>query len=229
MRYTMDIHRMQTKASPTHLFDADNRMKICHFLDKYVTRLYGTCTVSTWFTKNKGKTIFDLVMMSDTAYTVAVIENGHERWDESKNGSDGDEELPRKTKFTKRGGKKGVYNTTGWSQEGIKFYNKVWEGWKKLSGYNKFGVWENLESMWFDYIEEKRDEGNQGRRKKHKLNLEDKDVDPPLPDLPCVAAKMVFLGDEDYQPDCPWKISGIERAIRDEMSGILLILIQKEA
>jgi hypothetical protein len=59
--------------------------------------------------------------------------------------------------------------------------------------------------------------------------LEDKDVDPPLPDLPCVAAKMVFLGDEDYQPDCPWKISGIERAIRDEMSGILLILIQKEA
>jgi hypothetical protein len=155
--------------------------------------------------------------MSDIAYTVAVIENGHERWDESKNGSDGDEELPRKTKFTKRGGIKGVHNTTGWSQEGIEFYNKVWEGWKKLSGYNKFGVWEKLESMWFDYIEETRDKKNQGRRKKHKSNLEDKDVDPPLPDLPCVAAEMVFLGDEDYQPDCPWKISGIERAIRDEL------------
>ena len=42
-------------------------------------------------------------------------------------------------------------------------------------------------------------------------------MDPPLPDLPCVAAKMVFLGDEDYQPDCPWKISGIERAIKDEL------------
>ncbi len=97
----------------------------------------------------------------------------------------------------------------------------MWEGWKKLSGYNKFGVWENLESMWFDYIEETRDEGNQGRRKKHKSNLEDKDVDPPLPDLPCVAAKMVFLGDEDYQPDCPWKISGIERAIRDELDARL--------
>jgi hypothetical protein len=112
MRYTMDIHRMLTKPTPMHLFDANNRMKICCFLDKYVARLYVTHTVSTWFTKNKGKTIFNLVTMSDIAYTVAVIENGHERWDESKNRSDGDEELPRKTKFTKRGGIKGMYNTT---------------------------------------------------------------------------------------------------------------------
>jgi hypothetical protein len=178
---------------------------------------YGTRTVSTWFTKNKGKTIFDLVTMSDIAYTVAVIEIGHKRWDESKNGSDGDEELPRKTKFTKRGGIKRVYNTTGWSQECIEFFNKVWEGWRKLSGYNKFGVWEKLESKWFDYIEETRDEGNQGRKKKHKSNLKYKDVNPPLPDLSCIAANMVFLGDEDYQSDCPWKISGIERAIRDEL------------
>ncbi len=42
-------------------------------------------------------------------------------------------------------------------------------------------------------------------------------MDPPLQDLPCVAAEMVFLGDEDYQPDCPWKISSIERAIKDEL------------
>ncbi len=122
MRYTIDIHRMPTKPTPMHLFDANNRVKICCFLDKYVTRLYGTRTVSTWFTKNKGKTIFDLVMMSDIAYTVAVIENGHERWDESKNGIDGDEESHRRTKFTKRGRIKGVYNTTGWSQEGVEFY-----------------------------------------------------------------------------------------------------------
>ena len=88
MRYTMDLHMMLTKPTPTHLFDAGNRMKICCFLDKYVTRLYGTRAVSAWFTKNKGKTIFDLVTMSDIAYTVAVIENGHDKWDESKNGSD---------------------------------------------------------------------------------------------------------------------------------------------
>ncbi len=47
--------------------------------------------------------------------------------------------------------------------------------------------------------------------------MEDEDVDHPLPDLPCVAAKIVFFGDEDYQPDCPWKISGVERAIGDAL------------
>jgi hypothetical protein len=109
----MDLHMMLTKPTPMHLFNAGNRMKICCFLDKYVTRLYGTCTVSTWFTKNKGKSIFDLVTMSDIAFTVAVIKNGHNKWDESKNGSDGDDESPKKPKFTKRGGIKGQYTTTG--------------------------------------------------------------------------------------------------------------------
>jgi hypothetical protein len=74
-------------------------MKICQFvLDKYVTRLYGTHMVSEWFTKNKGKTVFDMITRSDVAYTVAVIENGHEKWDELKygNGSDGHEESPKK-------------------------------------------------------------------------------------------------------------------------------------
>ncbi len=65
--------------------------------------------------------------MSHIAYTVAVIENGHDKWDESKNESDEDEESPKKPKLTKRGGIKGQYTTTGWSQEGIKFYNKVWD------------------------------------------------------------------------------------------------------
>ena len=63
--------------------------------------------------KNKGKTIFDLVTMSDIAYTVAVFENGQDKWDESKNGSDGNEESPKKPKFSKRGGIKGQYTTTG--------------------------------------------------------------------------------------------------------------------
>ncbi len=41
-------------------------------------------------------------------------------------------------------------------------------------------------------------------------------MDPP-PDLPCVPTEMVFFGDKDYQPDCPWKNSGIEGAINDVM------------
>jgi hypothetical protein len=37
-----------------------------------------------------------------------------------------------------------------------------------------------MESEWFDYVEETGVGGNQGRRKKHKSNLEDKDVDHPI-------------------------------------------------
>jgi hypothetical protein len=59
--------------------------------------------------------------------------------------------------------------------------------------------------------------GNQRRRKKHKSNLEDKDVDHPISDFPCEAAEMVFFGDEEHQPDCPWKNSGVERAIGDAL------------
>jgi hypothetical protein len=35
--------------------------------------------VSGWFIKNKGKTAFDIITMSDIAYTVAVIEKGHDK------------------------------------------------------------------------------------------------------------------------------------------------------
>jgi hypothetical protein len=28
---------------------------------------------------------------------------------------------------------------------------------------------------------------------------------------------MVFFGDDDYQPDCPWKDSSIERAMEDAL------------
>ncbi len=28
---------------------------------------------------------------------------------------------------------------------------------------------------------------------------------------------MVFIGDDDYQPDCPWKNSGNEGSINDAM------------
>jgi hypothetical protein len=42
----------------------------------------------------------------------------------------------------------------------------VWEGWKKLSGDDKLGVWEKLESKWYEYVEETR--GKQSRTKKHK-------------------------------------------------------------
>ena len=208
-RFTKDVHKMLTMPNRNHFFDAENRMKVCCFIDKYVTRMYGsTCAVSTWFAKNEGKTIFDLITMSDIAYTVAVIRNGHETWDEMMNTSKRQNSPKKTTKFTKRGGHRREYNTTGWSQEGIDFYNKVWEGWKTLSRENRLQLWKQLENEWFEHVEETR--GSQKRRKKHKTNLEEEDVDP-APNFPRLPTGMVFFGDDDYQPDRPWKNSGDDR------------------
>ena len=57
----MDIYKLLTMPKSAHCFDADNRMKVCRFIDKYVTKLQGTPVISTWFAKNEGKTIFDLI------------------------------------------------------------------------------------------------------------------------------------------------------------------------
>ncbi len=44
-----------------HLGDEINRKKIYYFIDKYVTRLYGSRHIQLWATKNQNRTIIDLI------------------------------------------------------------------------------------------------------------------------------------------------------------------------
>jgi hypothetical protein len=67
-----------------HLGDEMNRKKICNFIDKYVTRLYGSHHIQLWVDKNQNKTTFHLIKMSDLAYTVTVIENSHQIREQDK-------------------------------------------------------------------------------------------------------------------------------------------------
>ncbi len=73
---------MMKNPKERHFRDELNGKKTCYFIDKYVTRLYGSQHITWWAAQNKTKTIFDLVTMSDLAYTVVVIKNGHEIWDQ---------------------------------------------------------------------------------------------------------------------------------------------------
>ncbi len=139
-----------------HLGDEMNRKKICYFINKYVTRLYGSHHIQLWAAKNQNKTIFDLIKISDLAYAVAVIENSHEIWEQCNEGQnvsskigrerwerDQEESSTKKTpKLTKRAGKKREYNTSVWNHERIHFFNKVCDKWKKLASENKEGTWE---------------------------------------------------------------------------------------
>ena len=99
-----------------------------------------------------------MVTMSDIAYTVAVVENSYEAWNEEhgiENAGEGEEqELYRrpqktvKTKFTNQVRKKRQCNMLGWSTDGIQFYNSVHESWWALS---KDTTWTILEEEWAAY------------------------------------------------------------------------------
>jgi hypothetical protein len=71
-RYT-EIYKMFTMPKKAHLFDKENRMKICQFIDKYVTRQYGTRMVSACLAMYKDKIIFNIITMSDISYMGMAI------------------------------------------------------------------------------------------------------------------------------------------------------------
>jgi len=120
-------------------------------MDKYMSGLYVSHSISNWITKNKGKHFLDMVTMSDMAYTVAVIKNSYEAWDEEHaidNAVEGEEQevyrRPQKTvkmKFTNRVGKKRQCNMSGWSTDGIHFYNSVRASWRALSQILRGLLW----------------------------------------------------------------------------------------
>jgi hypothetical protein len=89
--YSINLHRLLTSPSLTSL--SADLPAVCRFLGKYVSGIYGTCSIIAWVTKNKGRPFLDMVTMSDIAYTVAVIENSYKVWDaEHEEKEKGDEE-----------------------------------------------------------------------------------------------------------------------------------------
>ena len=125
---------------------------VCRFLDKYVSGIYGTCSIIMWITKNKGRQFIDMVTISNIAYTVTVIENSYKVWDAERKEKDkveegdsviaGGHQIRQKTtvksKFTSQGGKKTQCNKPCWSNKGIEFYKKVHECWCELSGESEY-------------------------------------------------------------------------------------------
>lgn len=188
---------------------------VCRFMDKYVTGLYGSRSIINWITKNKGKHFLDMVTMSDIAYTVAVIENSYAAWDEEHEINNAErheqqEEVYRrpqktvKTKFTNRVGKKRQCNMSGWSADGIQFYNKVRDSWRALSLDQSNPTWSMLEEEWATY-EDKTNFGRSSRRKKNEHEEpEDDYYDGGDHDCQDLWDKFVLLdGDEDFMDERP--------------------------
>ncbi len=73
---------MLVRQTEFKIIEEGYKLTIFAFVAKFVSRIYGICTINTWLSKKKGPTFFDLMTISDIAYTVAVYENSYEVWDQ---------------------------------------------------------------------------------------------------------------------------------------------------
>ena len=148
-----------------NLQDEIKKKIIFVFVSKFLSRIYGICMINAWLSKKKGSTFFDLMTMSDFAYTVAVLENSYEVWDqelEKEKMSKTDWEdytkskdyIKKTPKYTDRKGKKREYCNSGWSKVGIEFFNDIRKRWRDISSRNMAGAWSDLEKNWAEYAKE---------------------------------------------------------------------------
>jgi hypothetical protein len=114
---------MLVSAEPTSI--ATKKKMVCHFVEWYVSSIYGVQAIQVWANKNKGLHFFQMFTMSNAAYTLAVIENGYAAWDKihKKSAQQGqDEDSTRngdrntiivKGKYTCHSGSKRQYSHSG--------------------------------------------------------------------------------------------------------------------
>ncbi len=149
--------------TPLQLMDKPNKDKIFHFLAKFVFCLYRTRTIAKWMSKKKDSSFFDMITMLDIGYTIAVVENSYEYWDQCfELNSDEDQEAHVKNDeyteksplFTSPARRQRKYCGSGWSEEGIEFYNNIWMQWITISKESRCDVWTLLKEDWLEYAEE---------------------------------------------------------------------------
>ena len=192
------------------LQDDIKRKAIYVFVSKFVSRIYGISMINAWLSKKKGSTFFNLMTISDFAYTVAVLENSYEvwnqefkqeqtsktEWEDYMNSKDYMKKTP---KFTGQEGKKREYCNSGWSKAGIDFFNDVRQRWRKLSSQNTLNLWSELEEGWAEYAED----NNFGNTYTRKLTVTRKDTSG---DTPHEEEEGLPEDRFDFKnEDCPWK------------------------
>ena len=201
----------------------DKRNVIYLFVSKFVSRIYGIRMINAWLSKKKGSTFFDLMTMSDFAYTVAVLENSYEVWDQQgkreqmstaqwKEYINSDEYIKKTPKFTDQKGKKREYCDSGWTKAGIQFFDDVRQRWRKLSSQNTLNLWSDLEKGWTEYAEEINFGNTYTRRKRSTRKDTSSDTSDNEEELP--QDRFDFENE-----DCPWKKRDYEREYGSDLGS----------
>ncbi len=80
-----DIKELLVQPREFKIVDKGNKLMIFAFVAKFVSGICRICMIKLWLSKKKGSAFFDLMTMSDISYTVAVLENSYEVWDQVYN------------------------------------------------------------------------------------------------------------------------------------------------
>jgi hypothetical protein len=76
-----DVRELLVCLKEFKIIEEGYKLTILAFVAKFVSRMYGICMINMWLSKKKGSIFFDLMTISDFAYTVAVLESSYEAWD----------------------------------------------------------------------------------------------------------------------------------------------------
>ncbi len=71
-----------TSPSSLKLMDNKNKETVYNFASKLVSKIYRTHSINRWLIKRKGEIFIDLITATNIAYTVAVVENSYEYWNQ---------------------------------------------------------------------------------------------------------------------------------------------------
>jgi hypothetical protein len=176
-----DVQELLVRPKEFKIIEEGCKLMIFAFVARFISRIYGIRMINTWLSNKKGPTFFDLMTISDIAYTVTVLENSYEVWGqeyEKKRMSwidwemykESEDYTVKKLKCTNWKNKKREYCNSGWCKDGIKFYNEVRKRWRDIAFTNNHGIWSNLEEAWAKYAEEN-DFQNIYSQKKTRLDI----------------------------------------------------------
>jgi hypothetical protein len=139
-----DIRELLVCPKEFKIIEEGYKLMIFAFVAKFVSRIYGVPMINPWLSKKKGSPCFNLMTISDIAYTVAVLENSYEVWEQEYNKKrmsridwemykESEDYTVKKPKYTNWKGKKREYCNLGWSKDGIEFYNEVRKRWRDIA------------------------------------------------------------------------------------------------
>ena len=143
------------------------------FIVDCVLKTYGWRYVGKWIEKSPGRSVLDIITVSDIAYAITVIENSKDVWEQQEEiksmsptqqakfknpkalpASQRKRYTRKVPKYTTRKGRVAGYMATGWTKDGKKRYMEIKNRWEELY---KDALWNEQWYRCWEYYAEKFD------------------------------------------------------------------------